>query len=108
MLSYCCLPHSSRKIRGSFAAAEKRLLLSERHAVGALVNSGVLLMSAHKDPIQRTVVLIIAVVGTLMDSAFNAHVGVIIHINYPPFTWFCISISEAMKTILEKLSIVAF
>ena len=65
-------------------------------------------MSAHKDPVQGTVVLIIAVVGTLMDGAFDAHVGVIVHINYPPFAWFCISISKVMKTILEKLSIVAF
>ena len=88
MLSYRCSAGSSRKIRGSYAAAEQIcLLLTERHAVGALVDCGVVFMCAYQNPVQGAVVLIVAVMGALMDGALNALVGMIVHNRYPPFCW---------------------
>ena len=55
------------------------LLLTEGHAVGALIHSGVCLMSAHHDTLQRAVVLVGTVVCTLSNGAFDALVGIAIH-----------------------------
>ena len=67
------------KIAAAIAAATDGSLLAEGLAVGALVLGGVDLMSAHQDPIQRAVVLILAVISTLLDGAFNALVGMTVH-----------------------------
>ena len=56
-----------------------RLFLPERHAVGALVHGGVCFMGADHDFVQRAVVSLIAVVGTSMNSTFNALVCFAIH-----------------------------
>ena len=66
--------------------ALKSLLLAEGHAVGALIHAGVGFVSTHKDPIQRAEVLSIAMMGALLDGAFNALVGVAIHRFVPPFS----------------------
>ena len=55
------------------------LLLAEGLAVGALVCGGVHLMGAHQDLLQRTVVLMTAVMGALLDGTFNALVCVTVH-----------------------------
>ena len=73
---------SSRKIAAAEAAAKVRcsgLFLAEGHTVGALVNGGVGLVGTHQDPVQRAVVLIVAVMGTLLNGTFDALVGVTIH-----------------------------
>ena len=54
-------------------------LFTERLAVGALIDSGILLVGAHEDPVQRAVVLGVAMMSALLDSAFNALVGVAVH-----------------------------
>ena len=56
------------------------LLLAERLAVSALIGSGIHLMGAHQDLVQRTEVLVAAVVCALLDGAFNALVGMTIHL----------------------------
>ena len=56
-----------------------KLFLAEGLAVSALVHSGVSLMGAHQDPLQRAVVGIVAVVGALRNGAGNALVGVTAH-----------------------------
>ena len=61
-------------IQGDFSFTQCLLLL-ERHAVRALVNRRVHLVRADHDLVQRTVVLRIAVVGTLGNRALNAFVG---------------------------------
>ena len=61
------------------AAASGSLLLAEGLAVGALVHGGVRLMGTHQDPVQRAVVLILAVVSALLDGAFDALVCMTVH-----------------------------
>ena len=63
------------------AAAKDALLLAEGLAVGALVNGGIGLVGAYKNTIQRTVVFGVAVIGALLNGAFNALVGVAVHDN---------------------------
>lgn len=43
----------------------------KRLAIGALTHCGVHLMCAHFDLVQRTVVLLLAVVRALLHAAFN-------------------------------------
>ena len=57
----------------------KTLLLAEGHAVSALILGGIGLVGTHQNPIQRTVVLALTVMGTLLDSAFNGLVGMEVH-----------------------------
>jgi len=69
-----------KKNRGSRGCrGQKSLLLPEGLAVGALVHGGIGLMGANQDPVQRTVVLVLAVVCTLLDGTFNALVCVTVH-----------------------------
>jgi hypothetical protein len=70
---------SRKKKAAAFAAAWGRLLLAEGLAVSALIHGRVLLMGAHQDLVQRTVVLGVAVIGTGLDGAFDALVGVAVH-----------------------------
>lgn len=62
------------------------LLSFEAHAVGALLDLGISLMSTYKDFVQSAVVFLIAVIGTLMNSAFDvvvfAAAGIVIHDDY--------------------------
>ena len=61
------------------------LLLSEGHTVGALIHRGAGLMSAHQNLVQRAVVLVLAVVGTVLDGTFDTLVCVVVHLKKPPF-----------------------
>ena len=68
------------KLRQQNAAAiAPVLLLAEGFAVGALILGGVHLVGAHQDLVQRTEVLVAAVVCALLDGAFNALVGMTVH-----------------------------
>ena len=55
------------------------LLLAEGLAVGTLILGGIHFVGAHQDLIQGTVVLVTAMVGTLLDGAFDALVGMAVH-----------------------------
>ena len=55
------------------------LLLTEGLAVGALVLSGIHLMGAHHNTLQRTEVGILAVMGALLNSTLDALVCSAIH-----------------------------
>ena len=56
------------------------LLLAEGHTVGTLVHGGIVFVGTDQDPVQRTVVFTLAMVGALLDGAFNALVCVTVHI----------------------------
>jgi len=58
----------------------KRILLSaEGLAVGALIGSRIFFMGANQDPVQRAVICLIAMVGALLDGAFDALVCILVH-----------------------------
>ena len=61
------------------------LLLAEGLAVGALVSSGVGLVSTNQNPLQGAEIGILAVMGALLDSTLNALVCMAIHRLLPPF-----------------------
>ena len=61
------------------AAAETKSALAERLTVGALIFSGICLVGTDHDSIQRTVVVGIAVIGTGLDGALDALIGIGIH-----------------------------
>lgn len=48
-------------------------------AVGALVLAGVCLMGTNQDAVQRAVVLVLAMVSTLLNGAFDAFIGMTVH-----------------------------
>ena len=64
---------------GGPGAGEKHSLLAERHAVGALVLGGASLVGAYQDPVQRAVVLVLAVMGALSDGALDGLVDIVQH-----------------------------
>ena len=55
------------------------LLLPEGLAVGAGIHSGIHLVGADQDPVQRTVVLMLTVMGTLLDGTFDTLVCMTAH-----------------------------
>ena len=61
--------------RGGF----QELLLPEGLTVGALIHGGIHLMGANQNFVQRAVVLVLTVMGTLLDGAFNRLIGMTIH-----------------------------
>jgi hypothetical protein len=56
------------------------LFLPERLAVGALINSGICLVGAHQNLVQRAVVFSIAMVGAGLNGAFDALVCITVHV----------------------------
>ena len=54
-------------------------LLTEGFAVSTLVSSGIGLMGANQNLVQGAVVLVAAMMGTLLDSAFDALVCMTVH-----------------------------
>ena len=66
--------------RGSICCRDDlSLLFAEGLAIGALIHGGVGLVGAHKNAVQRAVVLIFAVVCTLLNGAFDTLVCVTVH-----------------------------
>ena len=55
------------------------LLLAEGLTVGALIHGGICLMGTHQNPLQRTVVCAVAVVGALADSTLDGLICMIVH-----------------------------
>ena len=55
------------------------LLLSEGHAVGALLSGRVAFMGTHHDLVQGAVVLAVAVIGALLNGAFDGLIGMTVH-----------------------------
>lgn len=71
-----------KKSRQQKAAAKWQmvcLFLAEGLAVGTLIHGGIGLVGTYQDPVQGTIVLILAVVCTLLDGAFNALIGMKVH-----------------------------
>ena len=56
------------------------LLLAERLAVRALVHGRILLVGTHQNLVQGAVVLALAVVCALLDSAFDGLVRIAVHV----------------------------
>ena len=77
----------SQEKRWRHTAATVKSLFAERLAVGTLVHGRILLVGAHQNLIQRTVVFGITVIGTLLDGTFDALVCLVVHDNFPPLIW---------------------
>ena len=75
------MPVSSRKTAAAFCCRNNpvSLLFAEGHAVSALVNSGTHFVGTHQDLIQRAEILVLTMVGTLLDGALDALVGMTVH-----------------------------
>lgn len=67
--------------------SEKALLFTEGHTVGTLFLGGAAFVGTHADLIQRTVVLVLTVMGTLADGTFDALVCMIVHYGASFFCW---------------------
>jgi len=66
-------------------------------------------VGTHQDPIQRAVVLVLAVVCALLNGAFDALVGIAVHKSCLLFFFgFGTSMGVLTETIQEKLSNIAF
>ena len=103
--------HPSRKKAAAENTAANRdfaLLLAEGHAVGALILCGIVLVGTDTDPVQRTVIFLLAMVGALTDSAFNGLVGMAVHKKASFEFGFGSSMRSRLKTILGISSKVAF
>ena len=68
----------------SLPCRNRGLLHPEGLAVSAGVHSGIHFVGTHQNPLQRAVVFVVAVMGTLLDSALNGLVGMAVH-KRPPF-----------------------
>ena len=64
---------------GRADARPSQLFFAEGHAVSALIHSGVPLVGADQNTVQRTVVGIAAMMGTLLDGALDTLVCIGIH-----------------------------
>ena len=78
-LNFTILPGFRQEKFAAALAAAKMSLRAEGLAVGALIHGGIRLVGAHQDAIQGAVILVLAVVGALLDSALNALVGMAVH-----------------------------
>jgi len=58
------------------------LLLAKGLAVGTLIGSGVCLMGAYQDPLQRAEVIGIAVISALGYGTLDALVGLAVHCSF--------------------------
>ena len=88
---------SVRKNAAAAAAAFMPFLsLAEGLAVRALVLSGICLVGTHQNPIQRAVVLAVAVICALLNGAFDALICVAIHNVLPPSFEFGFSMAFPM------------
>ena len=63
----------------------QELLARKGKTVGALIHSGIALMCANFDLVQRAVVLQIAMMGALTDGAFNCLVCIAVHFFNLPY-----------------------
>ena len=84
------------------------LLLAEGHAVSALVLGGICLMGTNHDPVQGAIVLVLAMVGALADSAFDGFVGMAVHKKASFDFGFGSSMCRRSENRLEKCSNLAF
>ena len=74
-------------------------LLAEGLAVGALIHGGIYFMGTDQDLVQRAVVCLIAVVGALVHSTFDAFIGIAIHSLFSSFSCDDLSMRNEAKTI---------
>ena len=80
------------------------LFLAERLAVGAIRHSGICLVSAYLDLLQRAVVGIVTMVSTLGNGAFDALICMAVHSQFLLLFRFAISMTQRKKTIQVKFS----
>ena len=63
------------------------LLLTEGHAIGALIHSGVGLVGTNQDLIQGAVVVAVAVVSALGNGTFDALICIAVHFLFLLYIW---------------------
>ena len=70
------------------------LSLLEGFAVSTLIQSGIGFVGSDHDSVQRTIVLVTAVVSALSDGAFDALVSMAIHTHF----LLCFGVTDSMST----------
>ena len=95
-------------MRRQNAAAAADLLSPEGLAVGALVLGGIGLVGAHQDAVQGAVVLGVAVIGAGLDGAFDALVGMAVHVLFLLFVWYGLSMARNKELSKGISSNIAF
>ena len=83
------------------------LLLSEGLTVGASIHSGIYFVGANLDPIQRAVILILAVVCALGNGTLNALVCVTVHSEFLLLFEFGFSMAPKNEIIQTEFSFFA-
>ena len=89
-------------------ASQRHSALTEGLAVGALVHGRVGFMGAYQNPVQRAVVLVLAMMGALLDGAFDTFVGMTVHSSSSFDLKSGYSMANRQKRIQEKVSNLAF
>ena len=84
-----------------------QLLFAEGHAVGALIHGRIHLVGTNQNLVQGAVVLVAAMIGTLLDSAFDALVCMTVHRKASFKIGFGNSMGPVFKIMLAKVSNVA-
>ena len=83
-------------------------LCAEGLAVGALVSGGVGLMGTNQDPLQGTVICILAVMGALLDSTLDTLVCMAIHSFILLFSVMGLDCPECGKTYISATLMIDF
>ena len=105
------VPRQAEKRKGTAGVpfqAAPGLLSAEGFAVGALIHRGIGFVGAHQDAVQGAVVLILAMMGALLDGAFDTFVGMTVHCSSSFEFEFGYSMARRKKSMLEKVSKIAF
>ena len=97
-----------KKNRGSDCCREGELLLAEGLAIRALILGGVHFVSTHQNPVQRAVVLVLAVISALLDGTLDALVGMAVHGHFLLLNGFDPSMATGREIIQENVSFLAF
>ena len=78
-VDFTTIQENFTKKRGGLRRRNRKLFLTERHTVRALIYCGIALVCSHQDSIQRAEIGIIAMMCALGNSTFNAFICVTIH-----------------------------
>lgn len=90
------------KKRGGMKAAAFFSLFVEGFAVGALIHSGVQLVGAHQNAVQRAVVLALAVMCALLNGTLDALICLVCHGMLLLFLDFALSMAQKSQRKQRK------
>ena len=80
-------------------------LFPEGHTVGALIHGGIALMGTYQDSLQRTEILLAAVVCALLNGTLDTLVCMAVHVFYSSFFRDSASITGLNRKIQKDFSL---